>query len=244
MAAYFDNKAVLFQHNTLGALMEGLFAGTLSMKELLEFGNLGIGTLDDFDGELIILDGIGYQCRTNGDVIKLSGDELVPYAAVADFDLGKAKHMQTSSVLSDKTIKLILPEMFASKNLFHAVMIKGTFTDVTVRAVPKQDRPYPRLIEASQNQALFSEATTQGTVMGFYTPEIFANVAAPGFHLHFISDDRQFGGHLFDFNLTDGEIFWQHQDAFLQNFPTQDSDFLDQDISLANLSDEIAEAEE
>ncbi|MGO0041548.1 acetolactate decarboxylase, partial [Streptococcus suis] len=47
----------LFQYNTLGALMAGLYGGSLTVGELLEHGDLGLGTLDSIDGELIVLDG-------------------------------------------------------------------------------------------------------------------------------------------------------------------------------------------
>lgn len=36
----------LFQYNTLGALMAGLYEGTMTIGELLKHGDLGIGTLD------------------------------------------------------------------------------------------------------------------------------------------------------------------------------------------------------
>ena len=36
----------LFQYNTLGALMAGLYDGSLTVGELLEYGDLGLGTLD------------------------------------------------------------------------------------------------------------------------------------------------------------------------------------------------------
>ena len=41
----------LFQYNTLGALMAGLYGGTMTVGELLEHGDLGLGTLDSIDGE-------------------------------------------------------------------------------------------------------------------------------------------------------------------------------------------------
>ena len=45
----------LFQYNTLGALMAGLYGGSMTIGELLKYGDLGIGTLDSIDGELIVL---------------------------------------------------------------------------------------------------------------------------------------------------------------------------------------------
>ena len=41
----------LFQYNTLGALMAGLYGGSMTIGELLKYGDLGIGTLDSIDGE-------------------------------------------------------------------------------------------------------------------------------------------------------------------------------------------------
>ena len=41
--------------------MAGLYGGTMTVGELLEHGDLGLGTLDSIDGELIVLDGKAYQ---------------------------------------------------------------------------------------------------------------------------------------------------------------------------------------
>ena len=71
----------LFQYNTLSALMAGLYGGTMTIGELLQHGDLGIGTLDSIDGELIILDGKAYQAKgSNGkaEVGEVSDDVTVP----------------------------------------------------------------------------------------------------------------------------------------------------------------------
>lgn len=68
----------LFQYNTLGALMAGLYGGTLTVGELLEHGDLGLGTLDSIDGELIVLDGKAYQAKGSEgkvEVVEVSPDE-------------------------------------------------------------------------------------------------------------------------------------------------------------------------
>ena len=39
------------------SLDAGLYGGTMTVGELLEHGDLGLGTLDSIDGELIVLDG-------------------------------------------------------------------------------------------------------------------------------------------------------------------------------------------
>ena len=75
----------LFQYNTLGALMAGLYGGSFTIKELLEHGDLGIGTLDSIDGELIVLDGKAYQAKGSGEepeIVEVAPDATVPYAAI------------------------------------------------------------------------------------------------------------------------------------------------------------------
>ena len=67
----------LFQYNTLGALMAGLYGGSMTIGELLKYGDLGIGTLDSIDGELIVLDGKAYQAKGSGnvpEVVEVSDD--------------------------------------------------------------------------------------------------------------------------------------------------------------------------
>lgn len=67
-----QNKIIeLFQYNTLAALMAGMYSGNFTIGELLKRGNLGIGTLDAIDGELIILDGKAYQARTKNDKLQV-----------------------------------------------------------------------------------------------------------------------------------------------------------------------------
>ena len=47
----------LFQTSTVQALLAGAYDGDVTLAEILEHGDLGLGTLDGLDGELIVLDG-------------------------------------------------------------------------------------------------------------------------------------------------------------------------------------------
>lgn len=48
---------VLFQASTIGALLDGAFEGDLSFAELAGHGDLGLGTLNHLDGEMIATGG-------------------------------------------------------------------------------------------------------------------------------------------------------------------------------------------
>jgi acetolactate decarboxylase len=56
----------MFQSSTTAALVEGVYSGSISSSILLKRGSFGLGTFENLDGEMIILDGEIYQAR--GDV--------------------------------------------------------------------------------------------------------------------------------------------------------------------------------
>ena len=57
---------VLFQASTIGALLDGAYDGDLSFAELAEHGDLGLGTLNGLDGEMIALDGSFFRADVDG----------------------------------------------------------------------------------------------------------------------------------------------------------------------------------
>ncbi|MGM0217733.1 acetolactate decarboxylase [Enterococcus sp. AZ126] len=234
-------EAVLYQHGTLGALMAGLMDGTETIANILKKGDFGIGTLSGLDGELIILNGRAYQGREDGALIDLDEEQKTPYAAVTMFRPSFSIPV-TSEANSAQIIKLIRKHL-RSENLFHAIKIHGTFKDVCIRAMAKQEKPYKRLVEASKEQPEFSKKNTTGTIVGFFTPELFQGVAAADFHLHFIDDEQTFGGHLIAFELEKGTIEIEPMDTLMQHFPENDDTFIHAAIDYTDLAKEIQEAE-
>ena len=57
---------VLFQASTIGALLEGAFDGDVTIEELAGHGDLGLGTLNGLDGEMIAIDGRFYRADVDG----------------------------------------------------------------------------------------------------------------------------------------------------------------------------------
>lgn len=233
-------EKVLYQHGTLGALMAGLMDGTTSIAEVLKYGTLGLGTLHGLDGEVIFLDGEAYQGRSDGALIHLSGKESTPYAAITAFSADRSfavKH------LSSEALKEQILKDEAGKNLFLAVKVSGIFKDMHIRIMPKQEKPYRRLAKISESQPEFHRSDIQGTIVGFYTPELFQGVAAAGFHLHFIDEEKTFGGHILDFTVSQGTVEISQMESLVQHFPTNDPTFIQNEIDYADLAAEIEQAE-
>lgn len=235
-------KDTLFQHSTIGALMSGMFDGTLVLNEVLTTNRtMGIGTLDGLDGELIIVDGTPFQVKVDGTVYEVDKRTKAPYVAVTNFE--KEGEVAVTETLSSNQFKEKLKQAFSSVNTFQAVKVKGTFQKMHCRSVEKQEKPYPRLVDAAKDQVEFTRETVEGVLLGFYTPEIFGSIAVPEFHLHFLSDEHDFGGHVLDFTLEKGNIEWQTMETLEQHFPVKNNDFMEATIDYENLAEDIEEAE-
>ncbi|HEH0830648.1 TPA: acetolactate decarboxylase [Staphylococcus aureus] len=231
---------VLYQHGTLGTLMAGLLEGTASINELLQHGDLGIATLTGSNGEVIFLDGKAYHANEHKEFVELKGDELTPYATVTKFVA------DTSYETKDKSSEAVFAEIkekMLSENLFSAVKISGLFKKMHVRMMPAQEPPYTRLIDSARRQPEQTETYVKGSVVGFFTPELFHGIGSAGFHVHFANDDRNFGGHVLDFEVEDVKVEIQNIETFEQHFPIQDKDFTKANIDYKDIADEIREAE-
>jgi acetolactate decarboxylase len=129
-----------------------------------------------------------------------------------------------------------------SQNMIYAVQMHGTFPQMKVRAIPAQQKPYPTLSDAAKNQSVYTYADTTGTVVGFYTPLFFKGLNVAGYHLHFLSDDQQTGGHILDFVVTaNASVEYDITPAFEMPLPTS-GDFTGVDLS-QDLSEDLARVE-
>ncbi|WP_031877436.1 acetolactate decarboxylase, partial [Staphylococcus aureus] len=210
------------------------------INELLQHGDLGIATLTGSNGEVIFLDGKAYHANEHKEFVELKGDELTPYATVTKFVA------DTSYETKDKSSEAVFAEIkekMLSENLFSAVKISGLFKKMHVRMMPAQEPPYTRLIDSARRQPEQTETYVKGSVVGFFTPELFHGIGSAGFHVHFANDDRNFGGHVLDFEVEDVKVEIQNIETFEQHFPIQDKDFTKANIDYKDIADEIREAE-
>lgn len=75
----------LYQVSTAGALVEGVYQGAVTVGRLREHGDFGLGTFENLDGEMVVLDGDVYRVGSDGTVGEVSDDSLTPFALVARF---------------------------------------------------------------------------------------------------------------------------------------------------------------
>lgn len=196
LSQYLDQPLhTLFSFSTSAAIVEGLYQGALRVGRLLEHGDFGIGTFINADGEMIILDGIAYQAAAGSTVRVATPDTLIPYAVVTRF---KEEISDTKAAFgSFKEVTSLCDAMKASENLFYAFRIDGQFDKVSARVL----RPVEHgtsLAAAAQGQEELTFQKIAGTIVGLYSPFYASSFSVPGYHFHFISDDRTRGGHVLD----------------------------------------------
>ncbi len=231
----------LYEHSTLASLMAGNFDGTITLKELLTHGSYGLGTFTGLDGEVIILNNEVYQATSSGKVNHITDmSTKLPFASVHFPD--NLQELNSENVDFNYVNKKLVEEK-KLQNVFAAIQLKGAFSFLHTRIAPKQEKPYPSLLEVAQKQPEFNYENISGTIIGYYAPAIFGSVTASGWHLHFIRDDRQIAGHVLDFKAEklsgNLEIF----DNLMQHFPVNDLDFRDSHVDLASVKEGIEKSE-
>jgi len=234
-----SKENVLYQHGTLALLVPGLLDGTITMKELLEHGDTGIGTGEGLDGELVILNGVPYQVDSTGKVNIVTDKFTLPFANIHFAKFQKLVHVENmdQSDLEKKIMSL------TSGNTFFAIRLHGTFAKVNTRAVKKSHKPYSTLAKTAQNQSVFEQENVEGTLLSYYSPDIFDGAAVGGFHHHFLADKHDFGGHNLGFEGATGDIEIQQFDTLEQHLPVRNSDYMNYDFSGQDILGAIHEAE-
>jgi acetolactate decarboxylase len=185
---------VLFQASTIGALLDGAFDGDLTFAELGERGDLGLGTLNGLDGEMIALDGGFFRADVDGAVTPVGPEERTPFAVVTRFE--PTVEGEVAAGLDHEAILAALDELAPAGESSFAVRLDGRFASVRARSVPRQEPPYRSLSEVVADQHVFELTEAEGTMVGFRFPAFVEGIEVAGYHLHFIDSARHHGGHV------------------------------------------------
>ncbi len=179
----------------VNALVEGIYEENIPFSEIKKHGDFGLGTFNDLDGEMVMLDGTIYQITADGTVNTVSESVLTPFACVTFY--APLSHDIIEKETAYEDFLGFLNKLLPSPNLFYAIRVDGVFASVKTRSVPRQDN-YRPLVEVAREQPVFTMQDVEGTLAGFYTPAFMASASVPGLHLHFLSADMQQGGHLLE----------------------------------------------
>jgi acetolactate decarboxylase len=186
----------LFQASTIGALLDGAYDGDVTFAQLAEHGDLGLGTLNGLDGEMIALDGRFFRADVDGHTNPVDPELRTPFAVLAWF--APTVEFELRAPPGEGTLEASLDAHVPDRATACAIRLDGSFASIRARSVPRQTPPYRPLGEVVRDQHVFELADVEGTVVGFRFPEYSEGVEVSGYHLHFISADRTRGGHVLE----------------------------------------------
>jgi acetolactate decarboxylase len=229
----------LFQVSTSGALVQGIYKSAVSTRFLLNYGDFGLGTFENLDGEMVVLDGAIYQARSDGKVLNIVDDVGTPFAVVTHFIGDQDQTIENAS--SFEEITTICDHYRDSDNLFYAFRIDGHFAHVHTRAMNAQLDGLP-LAKAAAIQPEFDFTDLDGTLVGLWAPQFSSALNIAGYHFHFLSKDRAKGGHLLECSGKNLRVRLERLNDFHLSLP-ESEEFLRADLT-KDTSKDLAYAEQ
>ena len=230
--------SALYMCAPVNALVEGIYEEKVRFREIKRHGNFGLGTFDNLDGEMIMLDGVVYQVNSAGRVAVIGDDCRTPFACVTFYR--PISHEDVAQEMDYAALLDLIQKLLPSPNLFYALRMDGVFAYVKTRSVPKQQN-YRPLVDVAKDQPEFEFQNVAGTLAGFFTPSFMGSINVPGLHLHFLSADLTRGGHVLGCRPRQGRIGVQFITRLELSLPLS-FDYLTQDFS-RNIERDLNKAE-
>ena len=219
-----NNDDSMYQVSLMQAFMHGEYNGVITVGDFKTHVDIGLGTFEGVNGEMIVLDGVVYQAAADGSINVMPDNETIPFATITKFDEDgnitniTAKNFDDLTSQLDKAI-----EKYGTNNMY-VIKIKGYFSNITVRSVEKQEKPYKEFTEVAKvDQKVFNHTNQTGTVVAIYFPEYMNELNMHGWHLHFLSDNKTTGGHVLGFNNFRGSGQIDEIHEFSMILPTDDT---------------------
>ena len=202
--------AKIYQVSTMQALALGYSRAVINVAELMQHGDIGLGTFEDVNGEMIVVDGHCYKADEKGDVCEADGSIGVPFSAVTFFrETRRLELEKTENIGKLKQILDLRIEEDYGLNCMHIVRIDGSFKRVSARSETGYRAHHVTLKESLRvTQRDFYFDDIRGTLVCVYFPDYMDGINASGWHLHFISEDRKLGGHVFDVSMYRGTAYF------------------------------------
>jgi alpha-acetolactate decarboxylase len=190
------------QVSILNALLASRFDGCLPCRKLLEYGDLGIGTFDRMEGEMVMVDGTIYQVKADGRVYTPDLDNRTPFATVCRFQ--PEETWTIDAPVNLEALEAMINEKAANPNVFLAVRAEGSFSFMRTHALQMQSKPYPPTADVVRACVRFEMHDVSGVIVGFRGPPYVRGINDTGYHLHFLTDDKTQGGHILEFTMERG----------------------------------------
>ncbi len=135
LTEYLDKDIPIYISAPINSLVEGLYKENTLISDIKKRGNFGIGTFNNLDGEMVMLDGKVIKLLANGKVKAVDDSMQTPFSCVTFFstDAGEV----VSGEYDYQQFNELLDKCIPSKNMLYSIRINWLFKYVRTRSVPK-----------------------------------------------------------------------------------------------------------
>lgn len=213
----------LFTVGVGAGLIGGLYDGNYSYGLLKKHGNFGLGAPDKLDGELVVFQGKIYQTRHTGKTFVVDDRQLTPFAMVHFFQ--PDKKIIPVRAMDKKSLFSYLDSILTNVNGLYAIHINGKFSYLKTRAFPPvKAHDHTPLASMLPLQHFFEFNNAKGDLIGYRLPSFMDNTNISGYHFHYLSDQKDAGGHIVDLKADSITIEIDRLDSYTIHIPST-SDF-------------------
>jgi acetolactate decarboxylase len=194
VAATAADDSTVYQVGTYDYLVQPDFTGLQEVGKVTDYASLGLGTFANLDGELVMVGGVAYRVPTSGIPERITGKELTPFVQAINFKPTKSGPIPPGTQCSQ--LIPAINELVGTDRGVIAVRVRGTFTQLETRSVPKQLKPWPSLATVIAQQTKFTLDGKKAVLVGFRQGSDYLGVGQPGLHLHGLTSTWNAGGHV------------------------------------------------
>ena len=210
-----DNSDGIFYSSLNYAVRLGQLDGLVTLKELKQYGDYGVGGEHGLAGELVFLNGVAHSFSSDGKSKLTADTATLAFAAVKFF---KAENKWTVNRPLDRQQLQSFLDSILNTNLFAAVKVSGSFSSIRYKCYRPQQKPYSPTPQAPAK--IFDSIHIKGTMVGFFTPKA-AMVLNPNYHFHFINSYATSGGHVDEYVVENVTVEVDYADALQVKLPSE-----------------------
>ena len=162
------SNAVMYQVSTLQALALGYSRAVITVGELKKHGDIGLGTFEDVNGEMIFIDGVCCRATEDGTAVTAGDDMGVPFSSVSFMNGSRVFAIDpVSDINTLKDILTLRIEEGFGLNSMHIVRIDGVFSKVDARSEAPYRSQHVTLKDVrSRTQRAFQVMDIKGSLVG------------------------------------------------------------------------------
>lgn len=197
--------SILYQVGTLTGFLAGAYRGDCTIEQLMQKGDMGLGTYNMLDGEMVVVDGICYRIDASGKAHRARLSMCTPFAMVCQF-----KPSITFNIADIKGLEALntcLDEHLSTENIFYMIRIDGEMQQLHLRSESCTHSPLLPLAKVLPKlQHTLQVNDSIGTLITTKCPLYSGTITIPGYHHHYIDSQREIGGHVFDLQVKSAQV--------------------------------------